>query len=640
LTEGERRLAAVMFTDIVGYTAMSQRDEKHALKALKSHDEMLRPIFAKHGGTEIKTIGDSFLVEFMSALAATECAIEIQQRLEDANKNMAGFPVTLRIGLHLGDVTKRGNDIFGDAVNIASRIQPLADPGGICVSEQIFGQVRNKISHSFLKLAPRELKNVGFPIDVYKIVMPWENSSTSSVYQETPRSQRIAVLPLMNMSPDPTDEYFADGMTDEIISALSKIEHAEVISRTSVMQYKKSAKPIKEISRELDVGTVLEGSVRKAGNRLRVTVQMIDAVKDRHLWAESYDRELEDIFTIQSDIAKKVAEALQSRIPKNRISTIEPTKDVEAYTMYLRAMQLHHENTEVSLREAVALFEKAISRDPAFTRAYAGLAHALCGLTVGYEDYTAFVEKAEAAARKALELEPDSAEALVALAYVHTFMDKFDQVISESEKAIRINPNLSEAYRSLGWIYSSMGKLETGVSYLQRAYRLDPLSFRPGSEVSLVYQLAGREREALELLESLRDLYPRNHRVYARWAEFYMIKHDYVHAQEMVSKGFQISPSDVDLLTDQGVLYAFTGRRGEAEQILRTIETDVTEASRLLGKVFIHAALGNLDEAFKALQRLAEIHAWPPLIKSLPVFEEMRRDLRFEEFCLRVGLPQ
>jgi adenylate cyclase len=639
LAEGERRLAAVMFTDIVGFTAMSQQDEKQALEVLESHNTLLRLIFAKHGGTEIKTIGDSFLVEFASALAATDCAIEIQRKLAEV-EDMKGSPLKVRIGLHLGDVTRRGGDIFGDAVNIASRIQPLAEPGGICISAQVFDQVRNKISRPLLKLAPAELKNVRFPIDVYRIVMPREDSSMPSTYQETPRSRRIAVLPLTNMSPDPTDEYFADGMTDEIISALSKIEEAEVISRTSVMQYKKAAKPIKEVSRELDVGTVLEGSVRKSGNMLRITVQMIDAVRDRHMWAESYDRELQDVFSIQTDIARRVADALQARMPSSGLSMVEPTKDVEAYTMYLRAMQLHHENTEVSLREAVALFEKAISRDPGFVRAYAGLAHALCGLTVGYEDYTAFVEKAEQAARKGLELEPDSAEALVAMAYVHTFMDKFDEVTSEAEKAIQINPNLAEAYRSLGWIYSSMGKLDAGVRDLQKAYKLDPLSFRPGSEVSLVFQLAGREREALEFLERLRDLYPRNHRVYARWAEFYMLKRDFVKAQEMASKGLQISPRDVDLLTDQGLLYALTNRKKKAGQILQDIETNVTEAARLQGQVFIHAALGKLDEAFKALQRLAEIHAWPPLIKSLPVFDELRKDPRFAEFCLSVGLPR
>jgi adenylate cyclase len=637
LAEGERRLAAVMFTDIVGFTTMSQRDEKHALKVLESHNSMLRPIFARHGGTEIKTIGDSFLVEFGSALAATECAIEIQRKLAEV-EDVEGSPLKVRIGLHLGDVIRRGGDIFGDAVNVASRIQPLAEPGGICISEPMFVQVRNKISRPLLKLAPAELKNVRFPIDVYRIVMPWEDSSTSSVYQETPRSQRIAVLPLTNMSPDPSDEYFADGMTDEIISALSKIEEAEVISRTSVMQYKKTAKPVKEVSKELDVGTVLEGSIRKSGNMLRVTVQMIDAVRDRHLWADSYDRELRDIFSIQSDIARRVADALQARMPR-RESGRDETRDVEAYTMYLRAKQLYHENTEVSMREAVGLFERAISRDPGFVRAYAGLAHALCGLTVGYEDYTAYVEKAEQAAQKALELGPDSADALLAMAYVHTFMDKFEEVAAESEKAIRINPNLSEAYNTLGWIYSSMGRMDTGIGYLQKAYKLDPLSFRPGSEVSLVYQMAGKEREALDFLGRLRDLYPRNHRVYARWAEFYMMKQDFASAQEMVSKGLQISPGDIDLLTDQGVLYAFTDRRTEAEQTLRKIETNLTEASQLQGRVFIHAALGNLDEAFRALGRLAEIHAWPPLIKSLPVFDKMRKDPRFAEFCLQVGLP-
>jgi adenylate cyclase len=399
-----------MFTDMVGYTTLAQSDESLAMKVLESYHGLLRPIFPKYHGREVKTMGDSLLVEFDSALDATNCAIDIQQHLHKYNlSSRDDWKLRLRIGVHLGDVLRIGGDVLGDTVNVASRIEPLAEAEGICVSEQVFDQVRNKISHPFLKLAPTELKNVRFSIDVYKIVMPWEDGSATGLSHETPRSQRIAVLPLTNMSPDVSDEYFADGMTEEIISTLSKIEQAEVISRTSVMQYKKATKSIREVFKELNVGTILEGSVRKAGNRIRVAVQMIDAVRDRHLWAESYDRELEDVFAIQSDIARRVADALQSRMPRNRPSMVEPTRDVEAYTMYLRAMQLHHENTEVSLREAVALFEKAISRDPAFARAYAGLAHALCGLTVGYEDYTAYVKKAEAAARKSLELEPDSA---------------------------------------------------------------------------------------------------------------------------------------------------------------------------------------------------------------------------------------
>lgn len=460
-----------------------------------------------------------------------------------------------------------------------------------------------------------------------------------SKVEARPEKRRVAVLPFANMSPDPKDDYFADGMTEEIISTLSRIEHAEVISRTSVMQYKKSPKPLKEVSKELDVGTVLEGSVRKAGNKLRVTVQMIDAVNDRHLWVDSYDRELEDIFAIQTDVARRVAEALDARLGNSVPGTVEGAGNVEAYSMYLRGMQLYHENTEASLQEAIALFEKAIAKNAGFSRAYTGLAYALSGLAVGYEDFTNSITKAETAARKALELRPNSAEALVALAHVHLFMDRFKEAANEAEKAVKINPNLAEAHRSIGWIYVPMGKLEEGLKDLQRAYRLDPMSFRPGTELTLVLQLAGRESEALQFLERLRDLYPKSHRVYARWAEFFLLKHDYVNAQKMLDAGFEISPKDIDLLTDQGVLYVLTDRRREAQEVLRNIESDNEEYSRLQGRLFIHAAMGNLDEAFKALTRLAEIHAWPPLIKSLPVFQQIRKDSRFSSFCRSVGLP-
>jgi len=612
-------------------------------------DELSERIVKESGGNPLFTIETIRLLVDTRAITLQNGKWEEKQRGETISIPSTVLEVIRRRLDEVPEMTRRElsyASVLGEVFEPSTlaeilgieRVQMLEDLDGI---ERRFQLVRPfEGAYRFSNEKVRRVLYDGIPTELRKEL----HGKVGMIAEKRSRQPgldmpRVAVLPFANISPDPNDEYFADGMTDEIISVLSKIEQAEIISRTSVMQYKKAAKSIKEVSKELNVGTVIEGSVRKSGNRLRVTVQMIDAVKDRHLWAESYDGELQDVFTIQNEIALRVADALQAKMPQSGPSMIEHTRSVEAYTLYLRAMQLYHENTESSLREAVVLFEKAISKDPAFVRAYAGLAHALCGLAVGYEDFTASIGKAEAVARKAQELGPYSAEANLAMAYVHTFMDKFDEVISEAEKAIGINPNLSEAYRSLGWINSSMGKLEAGVRDLQRAYELDPLSFRPGSEVSLVFQLAGREREALELLERLRDLYPRNHRVYARWAEFYMLKRDFVNAQEMVSTGLRISPTDIDLLTDQGLLYAFTDRRSEAVQVLRDIETNMTEASRLQGQGFIHAALGNLDEAFKALLRMAEIHSWPPLIKSLPVFDDLRKDHRFAGFCLKVGLP-
>ena len=277
MSEGERRLAAIMFTDMVGYTALTQADESRAMELLERHNSIVRPYFANFHGREVKTIGDSFLVEFESALDALRCAVEVQSHLHDYNRTAgAGWKIALRVGVHLGDVIHRGGDVFGDAVNISSRIEPLADPEGICISRQVYDQVRNKFDLPLASLGEKTLKNVSVPAEVFKVMMPWDTRREPGA----PEARRVAVLPFSNLSPDPADEYFADGMTEEIISTVSRIEGAEVISRTSVMQYKKSPKPIRQISSELEAGTVLEGSIRKAGNRLRVNVQMIDAARD------------------------------------------------------------------------------------------------------------------------------------------------------------------------------------------------------------------------------------------------------------------------------------------------------------------------------------------------------------------------
>ena len=241
MVEGERRLAAVMFTDIVGFTAMSQQDEKHALQIVESHNDMLRPIFAKYGGTEVKTIGDSFLVEFKSALAASECAIEIQRMLGEVNKNTAA-PIMVRIGLHLGDVVRQGNDIFGDAVNVASRIQPLAEPGGICLSEEVYSVIRNKISNPIEMVSWVSLKNVKLPMNVYTIAPLANTGERKRILDDW--NTRLAVLPLSNISPDPKDAYFADGMTEELITVLSQVQGLRVIARTSVDRYSKKDKGV------------------------------------------------------------------------------------------------------------------------------------------------------------------------------------------------------------------------------------------------------------------------------------------------------------------------------------------------------------------------------------------------------------
>ncbi len=371
---GERRLAAIMFTDMVGYTSLSQKNEALGLELLQEHRRLLRPLFPKHNGREIKTIGDSFLVEFASALEALRCAFDIQQLLNELDVNRPPEKrILLRVGIHLGDVVHSEKDVQGDAVNVASRIEPLASPGGITITEQVYHQIRNKFEFPFVSLGQQSLKNVHDPVEVYRVVLPWEMQLSNEPSLE---KRRIAVMPFTNISPDPRDEYFADGMTEELISTLSRIGELRVISRTSVMHYKGTSKNLGEIARELRVGSILEGSVRKASDDLRITAQLIDTGNDEHLWSQDYDRKLENVFAIQREIAQSVAEVLKIRLLSGEKKSIEkrPTENTEAYALYLKGRYYWNERVRDSNDKAVRCFEEAVKLDPNYALAYSGLA--------------------------------------------------------------------------------------------------------------------------------------------------------------------------------------------------------------------------------------------------------------------------
>ena len=310
----ERRLAVIMFTDMVAYPALSQANEGLALATLESHRALVRPIVAVHNGTEIKTMGDSFLIEFKSALEATECAVDLQKALHEQDQGDGGT-IAIRVGLHVGDVVHRDEDVYGDAVNIASRVYPLARPGQICMTRQVYDQVRNKIDLRTESLGQQRLKNIVTPLEVFRVVLPWDQPEKSA-----PRTdrRRIAVLPFANMSPDKEDEYLADGMTEELIASLSEVEHLAVVARTSVMRYKTTSKGVSEIAQELGVGTIVEGSVRKAKNKVRITVKAINASTEEHIWSQTFDREVDDVFSVQTEIAEKAVKEVAFRLLEPR----------------------------------------------------------------------------------------------------------------------------------------------------------------------------------------------------------------------------------------------------------------------------------------------------------------------------------
>jgi adenylate cyclase len=637
LTEGERRLAAVMFTDMVGYTALGQKNESLSLTLVEEQRKLIRPILVRHNGREVKTIGDAFLVEFPSALDAVRCAYEIQRGAKEFNVPLAeDRRVHLRIGVHLGDVVGSQGDVSGDAVNMASRIEHFAEDGGVCITRQVYDQVKGKVDVPLSSLGPKSLKNVADPVEVFKMVLPWEKEVVVTSAQLD--RNRVAVLPFANMSPDPEEGYFADGMTEELISTVSRIEGTEVISRTSVMQYKMAPKSIREISKDLDAGTVLEGSVRKAGNKLRVSVQMIDAARDRHVWAESYDRDLNDVFAIQTDIAERVASALKARMPSRTPASAGSTENLDAYMSYLRALQLSNEGSMESMKQAIALLESTVAMDPNFVRAYAKLAEMWrhCGV---YEDYLSSMKKGEAAAAKALELGPDTAEAHAAMATIDMGLDRFEGARTELEKAIAINPNLAEAHRLLGEVGGAFGKLDEAIEHFRRADALDPLTPINGLLLSQVLRAAGRMDEALTVIDKQIALHPSLHFAYEAKVELLVQKKDYGKASEVVAEGLGRAPGSPDLKISRGIVSAYMGRRDDAERALSEMSEGLGQAARASARFSIRVALGDLDEAFSALFEQAQLHSWWYLIKYDPLYASLWKDPRFAEFCKKVGLP-
>ncbi|HUK79309.1 MAG TPA: adenylate/guanylate cyclase domain-containing protein [Nitrososphaerales archaeon] len=636
--ENERRLAAIMFTDVVGYAALTQKDEALAMKLLEEHRALVRPHFAKHGGREVKTIGDAFLVEFGSALEAVRCAFDIQQSVRDlARSRPADGRVELRIGIHLGDVIHSQGDVYGDAVNVASRIEPLAAAGGICISEEVYRQVRNKLEFPMVSLGARELKNMGEAVGVFSVVLPWERQEAASQSHDR---ERVAVLPFANMSPDPNDEYFADGMTEELITSLSGVKQFTVIARTSVMRYKGSQKGASDVGKELGVGSLLEGSVRKAGNRVRITAQLVDTATEGHLWVQNYDRNLDDIFAVQSEIAEKVAGELKIQLLQSEKNTLEkkPTENMEAYTLYLRAKQLSHQGSEAGHMEASALLEKALSLDPSFVLAYAQQAYDYRRSSI-QGDYTTATGKAEVAAKKAIELGPGYAEAHIAMAEAHMALDRLDEARREMQRAVEINPNLSEAYMALTENHTTFGRFDEALSCARKASDLDPLSNEARERMAWTLRVAGRPDEALQEYEMLKELGARGAELYVSTSLCYLQKSDLARAADELTQAKKLSPDGVTVRGGWGMLYAKMGKRHEAEAELEQLSRVATDWGKWFSQLWVRNALGDLDAAFDALMNLAEIHGWPYAVKFDPLLEPLQSDPRFKEFCLKVGLP-
>ncbi len=640
MSESGRRLAAIMFADVAGYTSLSQRNESLALRLVDECREVVRPILAKHGGREVKTMGDGFLVEFPSALEAVRCAFVVQQAMRDLNgPKPLDEAASLRIGIHVGDVVHVAGDVMGDAVNIASRIEPQAKPGGICVSRQVYDQIRNKFEFPVLSVGERQLKGLDRPLEVFAVSLPWERPSDASA--PSLDSKRLAVLPLENFSPDPGDEYFADGMTEELISTISRIRGLRVIARTSAMQYKGQRKRISEIGSELKAGSIIEGSVRKSADTVRITVQLIDASNEEHLWAEDYERKLENVFQIQHDIATRVAEGLKVKLlpEEQKVIGKEDTRNSEAFTLYLKGRYHWNARTKVELEKAAVYFQKAIEADPSYARAYCGLADTYS--IMAFNNYMPSDEayrKAKSLAERALEIDNTLAEAYTSLAFVGD--DHYDWEKSESyyRRALELNPSYATAHFWYGIELMWRGKDELSIEQSRQAEELDPLSPAIAIALGQAFIYTRRYDQAVTHLEQKVRAEPEipSLRFILGIAYFYGGMYQKAEAEER--KALELGMGSNRALAVLGMALAKQGRDSEARELLSKLKDGgaplALRAMFLIELGEAGAALDLVEEAFAAQESGL---AW---ISVMPSFDPVRADPRFAKVITGMRLQR
>jgi TolB-like protein/tetratricopeptide (TPR) repeat protein len=638
-----------MFTDIVGYTSLTQKDEALSMQLLEEHRRLIRPFFPKHNGREVKTIGDAFLVEFASALEAVRCAFDIQQSMHEMNNGrLPEKQVQLRIGVHVGDVIHSQNDVYGDAVNVANRIEPLATPGGICVSEHVHGNIRNKFEFPLVSIGKKELKNVGEPMEVYKVVMPWEQAGAVEV--PTFATNRIAILPFASLSLDPNDAFFADGVTDEIISAVAGISGLRVISRTSVIGYKGTTKKVKEIGKELEVGSILEGTFKKAGNRIRVTTQLIKVADDEHIWAQNYDRNLDDVFEVQSDVAKQVAEALRVKILASEKERIEkkPTESTSAYSLYLKGRHfwnLRYSGTpgEIieNLKSALKCFEQAVAEDPRFALGYVGQADCfLIFRSLWGGELEVNLKRAKEMVGKALDLDPELAEAHATNALVLDGEYRFKDEESEYRISIGLKPSYAMAHH---WYYLLLLwelRWEEALKQIEKAIEFDPLSPVFNNGLAYFYFCRRDYGKALELFRRATELGVPEHgwvgHIYGRVKMFDDMKREFAAWVELQQGSLPFARAWADFYTAY-----YENDRQTCRRLLPELEAHFGKEMGLdaYDVALAYFCVGENDKGFEWLERsYSRKEGSLGWIKLRPELDGVRTDLRYLDLLKRLGL--
>ena len=728
-----RRLAAIMFTDMVGYSQLMQKNEAAALKLLEKQWEIVEPILQEFGGKRIKTIGDAFYTQFHSVLKALNCALAVQRRLSryNATRHFEKH-ITLRIGIHLGDVEIKDGDAYGDGVNIAARIESLAKPGGIAITEDVHRQVVNKVDHSFKPLGKPTLKNIQQRFEVYQVILPWHDrrkkqdpnfsaekdrrrrsrmraetpkvahqkqqstnrsiiygglavviimaavflyrNSLSSVNKERGRS--IAVLPFENMTAGTGSDYFSDGITEDIISKLSEIKDLRVIARTSVLQYKKTTKSVLDIANELEVNTILEGSIRRIENKVRVVAQLIDIRTDDHLWAGTYDRNLDDIFAVQSDIARNIATALQSKLTPSEEKNIldNPTVNTKAYEYYREGLTKYYTYSFDGFNDAIKNYNNALNIDPNYALVYAELANAYGQLFIINQEQE-YLEKGFSSVDKALTIQTDLAEAYKAKALLEYAQSNGMKSLENNIKATELKPGYYDAIANVGNTYTELGDLSEALRWQEKSYHLNPYSLQADWHLAQALFMLEENEKAMEsvikgiqkfsqgfrcpsilfhhrmnegelnraekILIDLEKVRKSDDSIHDLWIIYYFISGDIEKALESTKN--TPFPTDYSKLYHAGI-HAKAGNIPQSEKILSEIESRMEKRLRKGSDIYrpyymlaqIHAIRGNNDSVFSMLDQAVDngFRGYGDDINFLswqvnPIFSDLRQNSRF-----------
>ena len=644
----KRKLTAILSADVVGYSRLMGEDESATVKTLEIYKGVMNSLIRQHRGRVVDSPGDNLLAEFGSVVDAVQCAVSIQKDLKTSNADLPqDRKMKFRIGINTGDVIQHGDRIYGEGVNVAARIESLADPGGVCISGIVYTQVKNKLQFDYEFIGKQTVKNISEPIPVYRVKAITETKIHQDADNVTEymidNKPSIVVLPFVNMSNDPDQEYFSDGMTEELINVLAKLEGLKVISRTSSFFFKGKDVDLHTIREKLGVENVLEGSVRKAGNKLRITAQLIKVADDTHLWSDAYNRELEDVFAIQEEISNAIVDCLKIRLlGKEKESLVKIyTENNEAYEAYIKGRYFYQSFREDSMEKALQYYEQAIRLDPGYAPAYSAIAEYYMALQIllpeQHASNTDTYKKAVEAVNTALDIDNNLPEAHANLGLIKWAGEWYwGDAEKAFETAIHLNPGLSKAHYDYANYLAISGNAEKAIMEARKAVELDPLYGLTHFTLGLSLLTSGQIEQAVSELQQAREMMPVFLPALLFIIQAYCRKGMYEEAIAEINNGLETFPgSQTNLLCFLGQVCAFRNEKEKAQAILDEIlikEEKEYVSPHNIARLYIE--LGELDKAYEYLDEAYEKRD----IYLPPFITFYRNDHRFDAFFKKIGL--